>query len=293
MEQNITSLQSLLEVDLVSWKQVRVSFAMRGWLCVELPPDVQNMIKSILPEIEALLQKEDFEKEEYEGPSAFGYSNAGHKESIRWKTSNRFVNPIPDLCPGLDFLTTTMDKLALNLAKILTTQLFESDPEVFGQTWSIPLLTYDRPFGLLDIAHYFNAQDKFETSAHPDLPPEMNCSAHHDPGLISLSFVSKGSGLELLDENENWIGFETQGNIAVLWCGEAARKASSDIFKPAVHRVRRNVGHPRLAIWYEICTADQDVKKKGNYERRTGIPRTKKGKGGKSRRKNLVRGRSS
>jgi isopenicillin N synthase-like dioxygenase len=109
---------------------------------------------------------------------------------------------------------------------------------------------------MLDVAYYLNDEKKF---AQSDLIVEENCAPHYDPGIISLSLLSTHRGLELYNPvNGQWIPHTGEDrSCAVLWCGQTALEASHGLLRPAVHRVIRQLDKPRMAIWYEICTAHQ------------------------------------
>jgi len=152
-----------------------------------------------------------------------------------------------------------MPKLVIVSGKIL----FDSnDPSAIAEQLHLPLLLKNDgipKWAMLDVAHYFNDQSKFDESP---LPPDINCASHYDPGLISLSVLSTAPGLELFNPaTETWTAHTGEDeSLAILWCGQAASDASKGVLKPATHRVLRKVGQPRVAMWYEICTAEQEPK---------------------------------
>jgi len=110
-----------------------------------------------------------------------------------------------------------------------------------------------KSFGMFDIAYYLN--DMSITAR----PTDLNCAPHYDPGLISLSILSTSPGLELKDANGNWISAPIGHEVGVLWLGETAFKAN-ETMQPALHRVTYpQEFKPRLTMWYEVCTANQEV----------------------------------
>jgi len=149
-----------------------------------------------------------------------------------------------------------MDTLMLDLISSTGSVLF-TEPETLGTKLDIPLLQSDSAqWSMLDIAYYLNDAIKF---AESELIVEENCAPHYDPGLLSLSVLSTHTGLELYNPlNEQWIPHTGEDKqLAVLWCGKAALEASNGLLRPAVHKVIRQLDKPRMAIWYEICTAQQ------------------------------------
>jgi hypothetical protein len=114
---------------------------------------------------------------------------------------------------------------------------------------------------MMDIAHYFNDSYIFDNVASKQLPKNINCDSHYDPGLFSFSVLSTAPGLELFDFSTNtWVQFDNyskgQTDKGIIWCGKAANFANS-LFHPCVHRVTRSLDTPRTAMWYEICQSGQ------------------------------------
>lgn len=100
----------------------------------------------------------------------------------------------------------------------------------------------------------------------------MNCVPHYDPGLLSISYFSNLEGLQLFDPQTNsWIdgpvasGTE-EGEIWVMWLGEAAVKASKKPVKAGIHRViYPSKPTPRVTLWYEVCTVKQATEPEDRY----------------------------
>ena len=77
----------------------------------------------------------------------------------------------------------------------------------------------------------------------------MNCMEHFDPGLFALNIGSSAPGLQLWDHvTGTWV--DCPESCGVLWCGEAAVKASNERIKPGKHRVLYS-DKPRLTAWLE------------------------------------------
>ena len=78
----------------------------------------------------------------------------------------------------------------------------------------------------------------------------MNCIEHADPGLFALSLGSSSPGLQLRDpELDKWV--DVPLDLGVIWCGQAAVKASDGAIKPGEHRVLYGT-EPRISLWHEV-----------------------------------------
>jgi len=88
----------------------------------------------------------------------------------------------------------------------------------------------------------------------------MNCVAHYDPGLLSLSVTQTYEGLQLQDAAGNWVEGPSPNNphLGVIWTGDAAHQLNNS-FKAGIHQVAypAELGTPRMSIWGEVCTRDQ------------------------------------
>ena len=98
---------------------------------------------------------------------------------------------------------------------------------------------------MIDMVHYFNEK-------------EFNMRDHEDPGLLSISFFQDQEGLQLKDENGQWISPELSDfTHGVLWCGFYAQEITNNRIKGGAHRVQNQVGKPRFTTWYEVCQIKQ------------------------------------
>jgi len=344
--QSLLSLHDILSGDKNTLKYLKIELAEKGWAFVRMQPELVKTVRDCIDPLQNFFSLDVSEKEKYHWNYVFGYTSVIHKESLRWFTKDRFdPELIPPNCKEtISRLTVMMDdlmpKLVIASGKIL---IGTNKPSAIAEKLHLPLLLENDSvpkWAMLDVAHYFNDQSKFDESP---LPPDINCDSHYDPGFISLSVLSTAPGLELFNPaTDTWIAHTGEDeSLAVLWCGKAASDASKGVLKPAIHRVLRKVGQPRMAMWYEICTAEQEPKPsqkdydnimvqvktqdlpvlqfnnkkntnnsknkfsrnerpptiKGEEEilknhllkteKKTGIPRTKKGKGGLTRKKNI------
>jgi len=99
--------------------------------------------------------------------------------------------------------------------------------------------------------------DIVEYKYDPNFP--MNCSSHVDPGLLSISLFSTAPGLQFFDPTPNdWIPIPHDKNLGVIWCGDAATRASNGKIKSGIHRVQLDsTATRRVTMWYEMCTSTQ------------------------------------
>lgn len=115
----------------------------------------------------------------------------------------------------MEELLFVMDKVMLKLCKVISHELFGKSITQLGDEGDLPLLKETRnPFGMFDIARYFN-----DGTHRPTQEPDLNCASHYglfsphfitelkiDPGLISLNILQTYPGLQLQDPaTGNWI----------------------------------------------------------------------------------------
>jgi len=249
-----------------------------GWCFVRGEQPAFAEFASLLPSFFSLSPEQ---KQLHTGPYGFGYSAVDHKEGIRVLTGNRLIQDffpnelVPKSLQDIYTKTSTvLDTFAMSLTLALSDTLFKMKASELAREADIPVAYSSvRGFGMLDAAYYFNKtkapSPQPEVGASVD---DVNCVPHYDPGLLSLSFYSNNEGLQLLDPTTNkWIDgpnntIEEQKNIAVIWLGEAAVKATKGAVKAGVHRVvYPNNGQPRLTVWYEMCTVKQATEPEDKY----------------------------
>ena len=278
----IISLTSLLQNNKESIDHVAESLLTRGYSFIRLPLELVQQIDTCIEIMETFFSNSLSYKKKYFKEPIFGYYGVDHKESFRLLTGTRMdEQDIPKELSKLKNLINTIDKIMYSISLILSPSLF---PNLLtdGQKLNIPLFNMKNQWGMFDVAKYHNN----------GLRSDLNCRAHYDPGLLSLSLRSTQPGLQLKDEFNKWIKPPEDKNIAILWAGKAASDINSKI-KPTIHRVISpdTIGKPRIAMWYEICTSAQEhkelIKKKSEktskidplkFEGKTGIPFSKSGR---------------
>lgn len=282
----ITPLTSLLQSDKESLNRIKESLFMRGYSFIRLPKELVTEIDTCMGSIESFFQERIQYKKKFFKEPIFGYFAVDHKESFRLLTGTRIdEHQIPEDLLKLKNLIHTIEKIMYSLSLILAPSLF---PNFITdvQKLDIPLFNMKNQWGMFDVAKYYNN----------GLRTDLNCRAHYDPGLLSLSLRSTQPGLQLKDEFNKWIKPPEDTNIAILWAGKVATDMNPKI-KPGVHRVvnpdQNAVGKPRISMWYEICTSAQEhkelIKQKTKsslektvpkinpyaFEKKTGIPMSK------------------
>jgi len=155
------------------------------------------------------------------------------------------------------------DDLAIDLIFALSGKVFGLTGPNLTTRADLPV-AYSSQIGMLDIVKYLNNKTVQVSPEIGHSTEEVNCVPHYDPGLLSFSFLSTHKGLQLLDPVTNtWFAGPVnthpgQENLAVIWLGEAAVKATEGKLKAGVHRVvYSDTPTPRITAWYEICTVTQ------------------------------------
>ena len=252
----IISLTSLLQNDNNSINLITESLITRGYSFIRLPKELVSQIDVCMQLMELFFQEPLYYKKKYFKEPIFGYFPVNHKESFRLLTGTRLnEQQIPENLSKLKNLINTIDKIMYSISLILSPTLF---PNLINdaQKLDIPLFHKQNPWGMFDVAKYHNDGSR----------TELNCKAHYDPGLLSLSLRSTQPGLQLRDEFNKWIKTPEDTSIAILWAGKAAHDINPKI-KPGIHRVvNPNINGvdkpsrfiPRISKWHEICTSAQE-----------------------------------
>ena len=308
----VVPLMSVLRNNDDANKKISGSLISRGYAFVVLPNFLVKEIDDMLNNINEFFNNKTTQyKNQFFKEPMFGYFAVGHKESFRMITGNRMhEQKFPDNFGKIQHFGRYMDKIMYLTAKMMEPYIFpnlmyksqeldipllktsplinkiapRNQPALWGQGKIAPrnqpkelVLGQTSNWGLFDITKYYNDGTR----------KELNCKEHYDPGLLTLSLRSTEPGLQLKDEYGNWVDAPTNKNIAILWTGKAAVQINPRL-KPGMHRVtnctnKDRIGQPRIAIWYEISTSQQEHKelirdktrKASVYENYSGIPMSK------------------
>lgn len=222
---------------------------MQGWFLVVLPEDMVGRIAVVREDVEAWFARPLFQKKEYERKNFMGFNSTERKEGLRYFTGRKQMEDMQHI-PSLASVALEVDSILRGIC-LATCDAFEGGESALMK--ECPLFSTRESFALLDVVRYNNSKDGDAEKNH------LNCEAHFDPGLFSLSFLSTARGLELLgfsEGKEKWIAPPLQHNLGVVWAGKLASTLSGGLIKPGNHRVVK--GHvPRLTCWVEVCSYAQ------------------------------------
>ena len=119
-----------------------------------------------------------------------------------------------------------------NVASTLLSWIQKNSPENVSKLFSVPLkdMIYKSQYNLLRIIHY------------PPLPgnEELNsirAAAHEDINLLTVLVAGSQPGLQVLDNNENWLDVTTDKNTIVINSGDMLNMASDNYYPSTTHRV--------------------------------------------------------
>ncbi len=169
--------------------------------------------------------------------SCAAFNETGRKEGLRCLTGDRVPRQLP--CARLPRVIREVDEWMAVIADAVFGPAFENRSD-------LPLLADSPGFGMFDAVRYHNsAQNEHE----------LNCEAHVDAGLLSLSVFSSAAGLQMLSGDQTtWI--DVPLHLGVVWAGSSATLASGGRFQPGYHRVAK-CDAPRLTVWSEVCCRAQ------------------------------------
>lgn len=279
----IIPLKYILQNDKGAISAIGTNLEKRGYAFIRLDPTLVTELNTCVSIAEKFFVQSINYKKKFVKEPIFGYFGVNHKESFRFLTGFRLrEHIIPDNFDPIRKLIKTIDQIMYLMVLLCAPVLF---PNVIANAqklkFDIPLLQEDQPWGMFDIAKYHNDGTRIS----------LNCAEHFDPGLLSLSLRSTAPGLQLKDENNNWIAPPDDPSIGIIWAGKVAQEINPKI-KLGIHRVvnpTKLPSKPRISMWYEVCISKQehrellsndkpDPVKKINpvkFEDETGIPMSK------------------
>lgn len=271
------SLTQILQNNREAINQLNRGLITRGYALVEMPSDLVQQVDDCLSTLETFFARDKSFKKGFAKAPIFGYFDVTKKESFRVMTGPRLnEHRLPIGFEAHKDLALTLDQIMHTVALVsgLFPCLMQRSKE---DDLDIPLFNVKKRWGMFDVALYQRDQkgDKGSNLSLPIASDKVECQEHYDPGLLSISVRSTQPGLELKDEFNRWIPMRNylkeNKNIAIIWAGNAASVINPQV-KRCVHRVVCNSmndqnnsmmnlpENPRIAIWYEICTADQEHK---------------------------------
>ena len=248
-------------------KKIQTQFEQNGWCFVKLPKELTPDPK--LVENLSTFFESGKSKQEYSNfTQIYGYSKVDHKEGFKLltgsyfkeMTSNGLFIPYGDVLTQMNYLCQAFDAVTKRFIEVLDQHcVFQEKPSLPTLIEKADLPLNEEHFGMLDIVSYFNEKSGTQASHNAALTSEVNCAAHYDPGLFSISILSTCQGLQLKDRvTDQWIDAPVESGIGVIWLGEAASRLTNNRLKSGIHRViYPSQQERRLTIWYELCTIPQ------------------------------------
>lgn len=246
-------------------RQMQNQLEINGWCFVRLPSEVIPNAE-LIRALTYYFERDKLKTKYSQSVPIYGYSAVDHKEGVKLLTGSHygmFANKgliQRDLVNPLNYLSQALDAVTKRLVDVLDQHcVFQSQPSLASLIEQADMPWADGHFGMLDVVSYFNRKSGVQQPQNGQSTDEVNCVAHYDPGLLSISILSTREGLQLKDlATDQWVDGPLDPNIGVIWLGEAAARVSQNRLKPGIHRVvyPQSAG-PRLTVWYELCTVAQ------------------------------------
>ena len=119
-----------------------------------------------------------------------------------------------------------------NVASTLLSWIQKNSPENVSKLFSVPLkdMIYKSQYNLLRIIHYppLSGNEKLNS---------IRAAAHEDINLLTVLVAGSQPGLQVLDNNENWLDVTTDKNTIVINSGDMLNMASDNYYPSTTHRV--------------------------------------------------------
>ena len=119
-----------------------------------------------------------------------------------------------------------------NVASTLLSWIQKNSPENVSKLFSVPLkdMIYKSQYNLLRIIHYPPLSGNEELNS-------IRAAAHEDINLLTVLVAGSQPGLQVLDNNENWLDVTTDKNTIVINSGDMLNMASDNYYPSTTHRV--------------------------------------------------------
>ena len=119
-----------------------------------------------------------------------------------------------------------------NVASTLLSWIQKNSPENVSKLFSVPLkdMIYKSQYNLLRIIHYppLSGNEKLNS---------IRAAAHEDINLLTVLVAGSQPGLQVLDNNENWLDVTTDKNTIVINSGDMLNMASDNHYPSTTHPV--------------------------------------------------------
>ena len=128
--------------------------------------------------------------------------------------------------------TMYLYKELTNIASTLLSWIQKNSPENVSKLFSVPLkdMIYKSQYNLLRIIHYPPLSGNEELNS-------IRAAAHEDINLLTVLVAGSQPGLQVLDNNENWLDVTTDKNTIVINSGDMLNMASDNYYPSTTHRV--------------------------------------------------------
>ena len=128
--------------------------------------------------------------------------------------------------------TMFLYKELTNIASTLLSWIQKNSPENVSKLFSVPLkdMIYKSQYNLLRIIHYPPLSGNEELNS-------IRAAAHEDINLLTVLVAGSQPGLQVLDNNENWLDVTTDKNTIVINSGDMLNMASDNYYPSTTHRV--------------------------------------------------------
>tara|TARA_B100000029_G_scaffold190057_1_gene187938 strand:- start:1611 stop:2450 length:840 start_codon:yes stop_codon:yes gene_type:complete len=128
--------------------------------------------------------------------------------------------------------TMFLYKELTNIASTLLSWIQKYSPENVSKLFSVPLkdMIYKSQYNLLRIIHYPPLSGNEELNS-------IRAAAHEDINLLTVLVAGSQPGLQVLDNNENWLDVTTDKNTIVINSGDMLNMASDNYYPSTTHRV--------------------------------------------------------
>jgi len=128
--------------------------------------------------------------------------------------------------------TMFLYKELTNIASTLLSWIQKNSPENVSKLFSVPLkdMIYKSQYNLLRIIHYPPLSGNEELNS-------IRAAAHEDINLLTVLVAGSQPGLQVLDNNENWLNVTTDKNTIVINSGDMLNMASDNYYPSTTHRV--------------------------------------------------------
>jgi len=117
-------------------------------------------------------------------------------------------------------------------ATTLLSWIEDSAPKSISSLFSIPLndMIVNSQFNLFRIIHYP------PMTGHEDAS-SIRAAAHEDINLLTVLVAGSEPGLQVLDENGEWLDVTTDKNTIIINSGDMLKMASENYYPSTTHRV--------------------------------------------------------